>query len=256
MTVARSIEFVAEGRSDPGSVEKLTEDILLDLGIRHLADRKPAGLSGGEASLAAVARALAQKPRALLLDEPFSGLDADLRAGIREKVLGIARNRQLPILYVSHLREEVVSSVDRLAVLVDGIVAQCGGPAEVYSRPASAAVARLTGDVGLIVAEITAQNVVTPAGAFQRTRAPRAEQLGTGWKGLAAIRPESLKLAGDGNIIGTVLKADYYGGHYRLLIRVGGAGGGSLPVFAERFASPGSEVRLELRGDLALVDKD
>jgi ABC-type Fe3+/spermidine/putrescine transport system ATPase subunit len=256
MTVTESLMFVAAGGADAAAAEKATVAILEELDIAHLADRRPGQLSGGEAALAAVARALAQSPRALLLDEPFSGLDANRRASIRDLVFRRARARSIPAVYVTHLREEVMSSVDRLAVLSGGRVQQCAAPREVYARPSTAEVARLTGEVALLPAEITAQNVVTPIGAFDRSAAPRAEELGTGWKGLLALRPESIRLAGDGNISGIVKASEFRGGRPRLVVASVGPGGVELRVDSERELPSGSEVRLQVRGDLALVGKE
>ncbi len=257
MTVAESLRFVAEPRAvEPALVDSRVAAILDELNIAGLAGRRPAELSGGESALAAVARALAQEPDALLLDEPFSGLDADRREEIRERVFGLARSRRLAVVYVTHLREEALASADRLAVLVAGRVRQCAAPGEVYARPATAAVARLTGEVGLMAAEVTAQSVVTPAGCFPRSAAPRAGELGTGWKGLAALRPESLRLAGDGPVAGRVLDAEFRGGSWRLVVRTAGPGTAELRVAAERPLAAGAEVRLALAGDIPLVERD
>jgi ABC-type Fe3+/spermidine/putrescine transport system ATPase subunit len=253
MTVAESLGFVAEPRVEPTKLESRVRGVLEELGIGHLAGRRPAQLSGGEAALAAVARALAQEPRALLLDEPFSGLDSERRAEVREMVFRLARSRGLAAVYVTHLREEVIGSADRLAVLWGGRVAQCAAPRDVYARPASAAVARLTGEAVLVNAEITAHTVVTPLGPFQRTAAPRAEELGTGWKGLVALRPENLHLAGDGSIPATVRDVEFRGGRWRLRLRATGPGEADLFVDSDRQIAAGTDVRLELRGDLPLV---
>jgi len=255
MTVIGSLRFVM-AKGQPADREKRARTVLAEVGIGHLAGRRPAELSGGEAALAAVARALAQEPRALLLDEPFSGLDAELRDRVRDRVFALARGRGLAAIYVTHLREEVLASVDRLAVLVAGAVRQCGPPREVYARPVSAAVARLTGEVSLLAAEITARNVVTSAGAFPRSAAPRTEELGTGWKGLAALRPQSLRLAGDGPISGRVLKVPFRGGRSALAVCASGPAGVELLVEVERPPAPGAEVRLELVGDIPLVEAD
>ncbi len=256
MTVAGSLRFVIEPGVEPQMIAARVREILDELSIAHLAGRRPAELSGGESALAAVARALAQEPRALLLDEPFSGLDADRRERIRERVFGLARSRRLAVVYVTHLREEALASTDRLAVLDGGCVRQCAAPAEVYARPATAAVARMTGEVSLIPAEITALNIATPAGCFPRSAAPRAEKLGTGWQGLAALRPEGLRLAGDGPVAGRVLAAEFRGGRGRIVVRTASPGTAELRVAADRPLPAGAQVRLELTGDIPLVERD
>ena len=113
MTVAESLDFVMPGGLGTAERAGRSRALLDGLGIAHLAGRRPGGLSGGESALAAVARALAQEPRALLLDEPFSGLDPERRAAVREKTFALVRERRLAAVYVSHLRDEVRETVDR-----------------------------------------------------------------------------------------------------------------------------------------------
>jgi len=115
LTVAGSLEFVMAGRVPDGERAIRAGAILAELGIADLAGRRPAELSGGQSALAAVARALAQDPRALLLDEPFGGLDPELRAATRAKVFALVRSRKLAAVYVSHLREEAEEAADRVA---------------------------------------------------------------------------------------------------------------------------------------------
>ena len=114
MTVSGSLEFVMAARVPPAERPARIRRILGELGIADLAGRRPGGLSGGQAALAAVARALAQAPRALLLDEPFGGLDPELREATRGKVFALARGQGLAAVYVSHLREEIERCADRV----------------------------------------------------------------------------------------------------------------------------------------------
>jgi iron(III) transport system ATP-binding protein len=118
LTVAGSMEFVMAGRMEGPQRRERTRAILAELGIADLAERRPAEISGGQAALAAVARALAQEPHALLLDEPFSGLDPELRAATRHKVFALVRSRKLAAVYVSHLREEATGAADRMTEMV------------------------------------------------------------------------------------------------------------------------------------------
>lgn len=117
MTVAESLDFVMAGRHPRPERAARALVLLEGLGIAHLAARRPAELSGGESALAAVARALAQEPRGLLLDEPFGGLDPERRAAVRGKVFALVRERRLAAVYVSHLRDEVREAADRIVEL-------------------------------------------------------------------------------------------------------------------------------------------
>ena len=108
-------------------------------------DRRPAQLSGGERQRVAIARALLAAPGALLLDEPLAALDPPARESVRALVLQVARQRGRAVVAVTHDHEEALSTADRLAILFDGRIVQCGAPDEVYARPASVAVAKFLG---------------------------------------------------------------------------------------------------------------
>ncbi len=260
LSVAESLELVLEGGSGSRASKDIPEiaarRILEEMEIADLATRRPAQLSGGQAALAAVARALAQDPKFLLLDEPFSGLDADLRTQIRDRVFAIVRLRGLPALYVTHMREEALATVDRLALLHNGKILQEDSPEEIYRRPLSAIAARLTGEAGLVPAEITASNIVIPGACFPRSFSPRAQQLGTGWKGLALFRPGKLQLAGDGNIPGRVISCRRSGGRFRVEVGIGGLPVFTVPLDSATEMVPGLELRLANFGDIVLVENE
>src|SRR5690606_28987152 len=106
------------------------------VGLQHKADRYPHELSGGERQRVALARAIAPQPDVVLLDEPFSSLDATLRAGLRREVEIILREAGATTILVTHDQEEALSLADRLAVMREGRIVQVGPPEEVYTRPA------------------------------------------------------------------------------------------------------------------------
>ncbi|MCW5852345.1 MAG: ABC transporter ATP-binding protein, partial [Anaerolineae bacterium] len=117
-------------------VEQRVKTWLDRLGIAHLARRSARGLSGGEAQRTSLARAFALQPDLLLLDEPFAALDAPTRAGLVDQVGGIVRDMGLTTVVVTHDRDEALTLGDRLAVLINGRLAQVGPPDEVFSAPA------------------------------------------------------------------------------------------------------------------------
>lgn len=120
-------------------------EIMERLGIKHTAQRRPCDISGGEAQRVALARALASKPRLLLLDEPLSAIDEATKQGIIADLKMINRDLRLPMIYVTHNRDESVSLGDHLVAYEHGRVVMAGEPLEFFEGPVRASVARLTG---------------------------------------------------------------------------------------------------------------
>jgi iron(III) transport system ATP-binding protein len=141
LTVRRNVEY-ARGEN--------TEEVLALVGLEALGDRHPHELSGGQQQRVALARALAGRPEVVLLDEPFSGLDAALRARVRTEVRAILRAAGVTALFVTHDQEEALSLADRVAVMHDGRVEQVGTPEAVYGRPATKWVAAFLGEADVL----------------------------------------------------------------------------------------------------------
>lgn len=124
---------------------------VLDLvGLNGLDERMPHELSGGQQQRVALARALAPDPAVVLLDEPFSNLDAALRLRVREEVRAILREANATAIFVTHDQEEAFSLVDQVAVLIDGVVHQQAAPQQLYMRPASRQIAQFLGDANFL----------------------------------------------------------------------------------------------------------
>lgn len=122
--------------------------------LAHRADAYPHTLSGGEQQRVGIARALAPEPRALLLDEPFSGLDGELRAQVRETVVTGLRASGCAILVVTHDPEEAMLLGDRIALMQSGMIVQTGTPEECYRQPTSVAAATLLGRINILPASV------------------------------------------------------------------------------------------------------
>ncbi len=129
---------------------------LLELvGLGDTGERFPHQLSGGQQQRIALARALALRPRVLLLDEPLSALDAKVRLTLREEIRRLQQELAITTLFVTHDQEEALSMADRVAVLRAGRLEQCAAPAELYARPATAFVAEFVGTMSRIPASST-----------------------------------------------------------------------------------------------------
>ncbi len=212
-------------------------DALLEMvGIAPLAKRLPHELSGGEQQRVALARALARRPQALLLDEPFSSLDASLRSRVREEVHALLREQSVTTVLVTHDQEEALSLADIVAVLRDGRIVQQGAPAELYEQPADERLARFLGAVNVIDAQFehgaarTALGTLTLRGASAGASAESDAGARTGadtGAGVVMVRPEQLDVqvcedgapASAAGARGRVEQCRYYGHDALLHIR-------------------------------------
>lgn len=171
-------------------------DALTRLGLGDRARDWPHRLSGGEQQRVAVARALAPRPSVMLMDEPFSRLDSDLRRNVREDIMAVLKAAGVAVVLVTHDAEEAMSCADRLVLLSDGRVLQSGPPEECYLRPTSVDAARLLGPVNAVPATIEDGNVLSVLGCLKSQDLPpgpaqllfRPEDLGTDSTGVEADR--------------------------------------------------------------------
>jgi molybdate transport system ATP-binding protein len=136
LSVRRNVEYGGKARA---------AELLERFGIAHLADERPARISGGERQRVAVARALARDPAVLLLDEPLSALDAHTKASVRAELHDLLDELDIPVLLVTHDFEDAAALADRIGVIVDGGLRQLGTAAELVAEPADAFVASFTG---------------------------------------------------------------------------------------------------------------
>jgi iron(III) transport system ATP-binding protein len=168
----------------------LTRRTLELVGLQHRSRSYPHELSGGERQRVALARALAPEPEVVLLDEPFSSLDASLRAGLRREVELILRDAEATVVLVTHDQEEALSLADRVAVMNEGAIVQVGAPVEVYARPASRWAAQFLGEVNVLAGVAHGNDVETELGVFDLP-APASGMVHV------AVRPEQLELRAD-----------------------------------------------------------
>jgi iron(III) transport system ATP-binding protein len=163
LTVAGNVGFgVGDRRRRPSVVARMLEMV----GLAELAGRYPHQLSGGQQQRVALARALATEPEVVLLDEPFSSLDAALRASVRADVAEVLRKASTTALLVTHDQDEALSLADSVAVLREGRIVQRGTPHELYATPVDAALANFLGDANLVEGFASGGVVTTALGAL------------------------------------------------------------------------------------------
>ena len=200
MSVARNVGY-GLSRRDPDRAVRVAQALEL-VGLGGYDQRMPSTLSGGEQQRVALARALAPRPSVILLDEPFSNLDAPLRAELRLEVRRVLAGTDMTALFVTHDQEEAFLVGDEVAVMGAGCVAQQGSPTELYELPASREVAEFIGDANFLPGHATGRWASTPVGEIPlHADAEGAVEV--------MVRPERLR-AGAGDD-GAVEATEYYG---------------------------------------------
>jgi iron(III) transport system ATP-binding protein len=171
-------------------------DELLELvGLAGLGRRFPHELSGGEQQRVSLARALAPRPRLILMDEPFSALDASLRATLRDDVRAVLKAAGVTAILVTHDQDEALSLADQVAVLRGGVIVQAGPPPQLYERPADAALARFLGHANFVDGTVDGGKVSTVLGEVLLAQ---GTGLADGHGAVLLLRPEQLKVTAPG----------------------------------------------------------
>jgi len=193
LTVLENVMFGLRALTRPERVQT-AEQWLERLGLTGRRDAYPHHLSGGEQQRTAIARALAPQPVAILLDEPFSGLDPTMRDRVRDVALSAVREAGIPALLVTHDATEALVHADTIAVIEQGVILQSGPPEQVYRQPTSLDVARALGPVHKIGASALPADWHTAIASNSETLwyRPEAIQIGAG----KALKVTDSKLAG------------------------------------------------------------
>ena len=203
LSVGGNVGFGMDQRS-PEAVDALLDAVELDPSIRS---RMPHELSGGQQQRVALARALARRPKLMLLDEPFSALDAGLRANMREMVKRRLTEEGVTGILVTHDQQEALSFADQLAVLEEGRVVQAGSPRELYLQPRTEMLAKFLGDALIIEGIVRGGETDTPLG---RVRVGRATADG---EVRVMLRPEQVRLVpwSEGTPTAEIVSASFEG---------------------------------------------
>lgn len=211
LTVSQNIEFGPRLRRwDKARIARRVDEMLRWVQLEQHADRLPKALSGGQQQRVALARAMAAQPEVLLLDEPFSALDAKLRAQMRAEIREFQQQAGITSVFVTHDQEEAMSIADRIGVMNQGRLEQLGSAEDLYQRPASRFVATFIGKCNLIEGRTVAP------GCFESLDGRRLRFGGEATAAASALcfRPENARLSQgdvpDANTIEVILKAATY----------------------------------------------
>ena len=228
MTVAGNVGYgLKMRRIAKPEIARRVADTLALIKLDGLDDRKPRQLSGGQQQRVALARALVIRPKVLLLDEPFSALDRNLRASMQVEVKEIVRKLGVTTIFVTHDQGEALSLSDRIAVIAQGHIRQIGTAADIYHRPADRFVASFVGDVNVLRARLEriAGAIATVALGPAHLQVP-SRMLEGAAAGTAVdlfLRPEELRVAEAGAPVaanGVVAAQIYQGSHVDLYVDV------------------------------------
>jgi spermidine/putrescine ABC transporter ATP-binding subunit len=216
MSVAANVGFGLRQQHRPrAEIEARIADMLALVRLETFAARRPHQLSGGQQQRVALARALAPNPLLLLLDEPLSALDRNLRAETRTELVRLQKRLGTTFILVTHDQHEALSMADRIGVMHDGRLLQVGTPGDVYERPASRYVAEFLGAANVLDVIAGADGLHAPAlGVTIRTTAPPVPGPAALGPALLALRPERVRIGpsdAPDRLTGVVVERSYAG---------------------------------------------
>lgn len=220
MSVYDNIAFSLSVRKvDKKEIKKKVYDTAKMLGIEHLLDRRPGELSGGQKQRVAIGNAIIRNPRALLMDEPLSNLDAKLRNSTRIEIVKLQRSLKVTTIYVTHDQTEAMTMADRMVVMKEGVVQQVGTPREIYGLPVNMFVAGFIGSpqINFIRGKLEGETFV--CGENRLRLAPWAAHKLEAWSSkevILGLHPEVFSLAeeaGDGTFKADFVAKEFMGSH-------------------------------------------
>src|SRR5689334_349580 len=227
LTVAQNVAFGLKVAGMPkADSDRRVAEMLDIIKLPQMADRYPYQLSGGQQQRIALARAIAPKPKLLLLDEPLSALDAKVRVSLREEIRSIQKKLGITTVFVTHDQEEALSISDRIAVMYGGKAEQIGTPFEIYNRPATRFVANFVGTLNVLEGTVTdagAGKVRVGSGEIVLKRPLNGAKPGSALS--LALRPEAISLGRrpghDSSLTGLISDVSFLGSVIRIRVDLG-----------------------------------
>ena len=226
----------------PGQIKEKAERALALLELTSQRDKQPGQLSGGQQQRVALARALVLEPELILLDEPLSNLDAELRVAMRAEIRALQQRLGITAIYVTHDQEEAMAISDRIVVMNAGRIEQIGTPIDLYRRPRTEFVARFMGSPNIFAADFDAAGRLTLLGETLEG----SYHTGTSH---IVVRSDAVHFTEEGRYRATVESVTFLGARTEYQLRVGGA-----RLLVDRASdtntlTAGSEVRFDIAVD-------
>ena len=258
LTVAGNVGFGLRMQGRPAAeVTETVARMLALVRLETMAERKPGQLSGGQQQRVALARALAPSPKVLLLDEPLSALDLQLRKEMQVELKRLQVETGITFVFVTHDQEEALTMSDRIGVMQSGRLLQVGDPRAIYTRPANRFVASFIGESNFLTGIRDGETLTLESGP----RLPATAMEGAPASGpvTAAIRPEQIRIVPDGSdgIAATVVRSVYFGTDTHAVVAL--SDGTEITVRLQSPASgdtgltPGQDVRLSFEPGALIV---
>lgn len=215
MTVWQNVAFGLKKRGGTEMKERVRA-LLAMAGLTGLAGRYPHELSGGQRQRVALARSLANSPKIMLLDEPFSNLDSDLRSELRDETRRILKESGTTTILVTHDQEEAFALSDRIGILFQGVLEQAGASAEIYHSPKNRVVADFVGKADFIPGKLKDSYVVSGIGVF----AYRGRESGGSEEVLLMVRPDHVHFVPEAGGDAVVTEAKFLGASILYTLRL------------------------------------
>lgn len=229
LNVEQNIAFGLEMRKMPkAEIRSRINDVLRYVQLENVEKRRIHELSGGQQQRIAIARALAIRPDLLLLDEPMSNLDAQLRTSMQAELRGLLRDAGVTAVYVTHNQEEALSMSDRIVVMSKGEVRQIGAPSEIYNQPKDTFVASFVGQSNIFKASIDRRSATTSFAKAEWGGEIELHEDGQASDIFVMIRPERIHLRSGGRTVasnvaeGAIASVSYLGNHQLVKVAVQG----------------------------------
>ncbi len=226
LTATQNVAYGLKGsKFEKGQKAARTQEMLELVGLGDIGKKYPAQLSGGQQQRVALARALAPSPAMLLLDEPLSALDAQVRIYLRSEIRDLQQRLQITTIMVTHDQEEALTMADRIILMDAGRIIQCASPQSIYHTPDDTFVAGFIGAMNFLQGwTVKNENTLTYGNLTLKTVNGKAKQF-QGRESTVTIRPEDIRVldeesSGENILITEVEKIEFRGSSYRLFLRL------------------------------------
>jgi len=226
LTATQNVAYGLKGsKFEKGQKAARTQEMLDLVGLGEIGKKYPAQLSGGQQQRVALARALAPSPAMLLLDEPLSALDAQVRIYLRSEIRDLQQRLKITTIMVTHDQEEALTMADRIILMDAGRIIQCASPQSIYHKPDDTFVAGFIGAMNFLEGwTVKSENTLTYGNLTLKTMNGKAKQF-QGRESTVTIRPEDIRVleqetSGENILFTVVEKIEFRGSSYRLFLRL------------------------------------